>query len=205
MTFLFYVCLSLCFLLRKLQVGLLLHVIGRHNVSDVPTTSIPPPLLLLLLSAARHHFMLLPHAVTCSLYWQVPLMTGLIHVQRSVKTHGTWLILQAFNKGLFDFLIATDDPSKEGTDKPGPPPTDSSNAAVVSQQPEAAGEAAEEATGTPGADVEDAAPDHAWTEAAAATAKSLEVKHRQGISNPNSGFCALLLCCLGSLFWVVGL
>lgn len=204
MTFIFYVCLSLCFLLHKLQVGLLLHVVGRHNVSDVPTTSILP---LLLLSAAQHHFMLLPHAVICSLCWQGPLMTGLILVQRSVKTQSTWLILQAFNKGLFDFLIATDDPSKEGTDKPGPPPTDSSNAAVVSQQPEAAGEAAEEATGTPGADnnVEDAAPDHAWTEAAAATAQSSKVKHRQGISNPNFGFCALLLCCLGSLFWVVGL
>lgn len=90
--------------------------------------------------------------------------------------------MQAFNKGLFDFLIATDDPSKEGTDKPGPSATDSSTPVdSVSQQPEAAGEAAEEAAGILGADndVEDAAPDHAWTEAAAATAKSIEVKHGQ--------------------------
>lgn len=91
--------------------------------------------------------------------------------------------MQAFNKGLFDFLIATDDPSKEGTNKQGPLPTDSSTAAtaLVSQQPQAAGEAAD----TPGADndVEDAAPNHAWTETAAATAKSTEVKHRQGIGS----------------------
>ena len=85
-------------------------------------------------------------------------------------------ILQAFNKGLFDFLIATDDPSKEGTGKSSPSAIDSSTtvAASLSQQPEAA----EEAAGALGADngVEDAAPDHAWTEAAAATAKPVEVK-----------------------------
>ena len=96
-------------------------------------------------------------------------------------------IMQAFNKGLFDFLIATDDPSKEGTDKSGPSPIDSSTAATAParQQPEATGEAAEEAAGTPGADndVEDAAPDHAWTEAAAVTAKSIEVTYRQAIGS----------------------
>ena len=118
-------------------------------------------------------------------------------------THSTWLILQAFNKGLFDFLIATDDPSKERTEKPGLPPTDSSNAAVVSQQPGAAGEAAEEATGTPGAenDVEDAAPDHAWTEAAAATAKSSEVNTDKGFQTLTSGFmhwhCVVWAPCFG--------
>lgn len=49
-------------------------------------------------------------------------------------------------------------------------------AASVTQQPEAAAEAAGEAAGALGAeeDGEDAAPDHAWTEAAA-NAKSIEV------------------------------
>ena len=92
--------------------------------------------------------------------------------------------MQAFNKGLFDFLIATDDPSKQGTgDKTGPSATDATAAPApsVSQLPEAAGEAAREAAGTSGADKDEegVAPDHAWTEAAA-TAKSAEVRHRQG-------------------------
>ena len=108
-------------------------------------------------------------------------------------------MLQAFNKGLFDFLIATDDPSKQGADNPRPSPTDSSTAAVasVSQQPEAAAEAA----GSLGAeeDGEDAAPDHAWTEAAAA-AKSTEVQHRHKFE-PLLGSCALSLCCDYSLFF----
>lgn len=91
--------------------------------------------------------------------------------------------IQAFNKGLFDFLIATDDPTKQDTQKMGPLAVDGTTnlAASNRQLPEATAEVAREAAGegagTPGddGDVEAAAPDHAWTETAAAV-KSTEVR-----------------------------
>ncbi|KAL3136078.1 hypothetical protein ABBQ32_007103 [Trebouxia sp. C0010 RCD-2024] len=95
-------------------------------------------------------------------------------------------ILQAFNKGLFDFLIATDDPTKQDTQKMGPLAVDGTTnlAASNRQLPEATAEVAREAAGegagTPGddGDVEAAAPDHAWTETAAAV-KSTEVEPKK--------------------------
>ena len=77
--------------------------------------------------------------------------------------------MQAFNRGLFDFLIATDDPSKQQADMPASASqhdvTDGV-AAVLSQQPEAEGEAAVSPAADGKADDDDAA-EHAWTEAAA--------------------------------------
>ena len=102
--------------------------------------------------------------------------------------------MQAFNRGLFDFLIATDDPCKQQADKPTQLAADPSAsvsqeaeaadvAAVLSQQSEAEGGAA----ASPAADGEvddDAAPEHAWTE----TATKLKVtKVRQCGSQTKTG------------------
>ena len=86
--------------------------------------------------------------------------------------------LQAFNRGLFDFLIATDDPTKQAADKPtsaeagaaaaasaapadGQQPVAPDGTASISQQPGAA------TNPTVDGEEDDAVPDHAWTEAAA--------------------------------------
>ena len=90
--------------------------------------------------------------------------------------------MQTFNKGLFDFLIATDDPTKQDAEKVSHSAVGATTdmAASDRQLPgagaEVAQEAAGEGAGTPGgdSDVEAAAPDHAWTETAAAV-KSTEV------------------------------
>lgn len=96
--------------------------------------------------------------------------------------------MQAFNKGLFDFLIATDDPTKRDTEESGLSATLATGNVAASdrQLPEAAAEAAQEAAGegagTPGGDSdgEGAVPDHAWTETAAAT-RSTEVRCGTGV------------------------
>lgn len=220
--FVFYLCLWSDSPLGYSQFGLLLRVSDMHNVPDVA-------------SACCMKFtlkMLLPAVICCLLWCAVSVLCCCLLCCAVLRCCMLWYalradecfprrkvlcskicqrashltcILQAFNKGLFDFLIATDDPSKQGTDSPGPSPADSSAAvaASVSQQLQAAGEAAGEATGEAAGeaagslgaeeDGDDAAPDHAWTEAAA-TAKSTEVKHRHTRFEPRAGVLCTICC-----------
>ncbi len=87
--------------------------------------------------------------------------------------------VQEFNRGLFDFLIATDDPAKQASGKA--PDTAADTAIDTAAEP--AGEAAAAGSQLPGEQDEAAAssdqdqgqePDHPWAEPAA-TAQSLKV------------------------------
>ncbi len=91
----------------------------------------------------------------------------------------TFLNVQEFNRGLFDFLIATDDPAKQALGKA--PDTAANTAIDTAVEP--AGEVAAASSQLPGEQDEAAAgsdedqdqePDHPWAESAA-TAQSLKV------------------------------
>lgn len=91
---------------------------------------------------------------------------------------GTYACLQEFNRGLFDFLIATDDPAKQeegkaagaaaepAADQAGDPAALSSQQAGQENDPNAAED-----------QDQDQEPDHPWAESAA-QAQSLKVSTR---------------------------
>lgn len=90
-----------------------------------------------------------------------------------------WLNVQEFNRGLFDFLIATDDPAKQASGKVPDTAADTMTDAAA----EPAGEVAAASSQLPGEQDEAAAGgdqdqgqelDHPWAESAA-TAQSLKV------------------------------
>jgi hypothetical protein len=90
-----------------------------------------------------------------------------------------WLDVQEFNRGLFDFLIATDDPAKQASGKA----PDTAADTMTDTAAEPAGEVAAASSQLPGERDEAAAgsdqdqgqePDHPWAESAA-TAQSLKV------------------------------
>ena len=93
----------------------------------------------------------------------------------------TWLVVQEFNRGLFDFLIATDDPAKQASGKAPDPAADT----TIDTAAEPAGDLAAASSQLPGEQDEAAGgsdqdqdqgqePDHPWAESAA-TAQSFKV------------------------------
>ncbi len=104
----------------------------------------------------------------------------------------TWLDVQEFNRGLFDFLIATDDPAKQVSGKAPDTAADTSDTAA-----EPAGELAAASSQLPGEQDEAGGgsdqdqgrePDHPWAESAA-TAQSFKV----GTWLPQCTTCVFLL------------
>lgn len=97
----------------------------------------------------------------------------------AVLSLNAWLDVQEFNRGLFDFLIATDDPAKQASGKA----PDIAADTAIDTAAEPAGEVAAASSQLPGEQDEAGGgsdqdqgqePDHPWAESAA-TVQSLKV------------------------------